>query len=405
MGFIEDLQKKPSRFVMGLMSGTSADGVDAALVQISGYGPSLRHELLHFEIHEYPPYVRREIMDLSNGETCSPTRLTELDARLGYEFGLAAEKCMQAVRMPKEKLDLIASHGQTICHRPPKPKGAYFQPESILMDLGASMQIGDPAYIAERMKAPVISHFRQRDLAAGGQGAPLVPYIDHLLLQAKSHARVVVNIGGITNLTFLPPKDSTDPLIAFDVGPGNMVMDTLANMSTQGDWQYDKNGELAGKGKADLFFMNQLGTHPFYTKAPPKSAGREEFGLDYAKEVWNKAMARGIPPSSLMATVTRLTAMVLVHAFDNHIQSPHKIKEAVISGGGVKNPVLMKHIQELLEGRCTVMTSDAVGLPAKAKEAIAFAIMGNELIFNIPTNLPLATGSAGPRLLGRITPA
>ncbi|MGH7143675.1 MAG: anhydro-N-acetylmuramic acid kinase [Planctomycetota bacterium] len=404
MSFLDDLQKKPSRLVMGLMSGTSADGVDAALVQITGHGKELRQELLHFEIHAYPPYVRKEIMDLSNGDGCDARRLAELDARLGHEFALAAEKCLQGVRMPAERLDLVGSHGQTLCHRPPRPKGTYFAPESILMDLGASLQIGDPAYIAERLQKPVVSHFRQRDIAAGGQGAPLVPYVDQLLLRSPSASRVAVNIGGITNLTFLPPAGSDEPVTAFDVGPGNMVMDTLASMATVGELEYDRDGELAARGKADLFFLNQLGAHEFYTKSPPKSAGREEFGRDYAQEIWNRGVARGIAPSNLMATVTRLTAMVLVHALDHHLRSKQPIKEAIFSGGGVKNPVLMEHIKQMLQGRCVVVTSDALGLPAKAKEAIAFAILANELVFNQPTNLPQATGAAGLRVLGRITP-
>ncbi|HTL51568.1 MAG TPA: anhydro-N-acetylmuramic acid kinase, partial [Planctomycetota bacterium] len=389
----------------GLMSGTSADGVDAALVQITGHGHGLKYELLHFEVREYPAHVRREIMNLSNGETCTPLRLADLDARLGHEFALAAEQCLEKVRIPREKLDFAASHGQTICHHPPRPKGTYFIPESILMDLGTSLQIGDPAFIAEHLQVPVISHFRQRDIAAGGQGAPLVPYIDRLLLQATNKARVVVNIGGITNLTYLPSLESKEEVLAFDVGPGNMLMDTLVGMATQDEQQYDKNGEMAARGKADLYLLNNLGEHPFYPKPPPKSAGREEFGLDYAKEVWNKAVQRGISPSNLMATVTKLTAMVLVHALDHHLPTKQPLKEVILSGGGVRNPVLLDHITQSLKGRCQIMTSDAVGLPAKAKEAIAFAILGNETIFNQPTNLPLATGAAGLRVLGRITPA
>lgn len=372
--------------VIGLMSGTSADGVDAALVELQGAPPFLRWRLLQHTFVPYPPELRAELFACFQPAQGTVDRLCALNVALGEFFAEAALRCMNDAQLDADAVDLIGSHGQTLWHIPGR----------------ATLQLGEASVIAERTGVPVVSNFRARDIAAGGQGAPLVAYVDVLLLSHPTLARTALNVGGIANFTYLPPTTSNEQPFAFDSGPGNVLIDAAVQRLTKGAWLFDRGGSIAASAQPDLVLLEELLQHPYFRQSPPKTTGRELFGTALVDEIWQKALQRGLSGERVVATLTLLTARTIAEA--HHRFLPRLPKQVLVSGGGVRNATLMRWLAELL-APAEVLPTDAVGLPAAAKEAIAFAVLAYETWHGRPGNLPSATGARQAVILGQITPA
>ena len=390
--------------VIGLMSGTSADGIDAAVVWLDGAPPSLKWEVLGHSHHSFTPELRAEIFACFHPESSSVDRLCRLNFTLGRAFGAAALNAVRNVGLRMDKIDLIGSHGQTLWHEP--PVNGIFAPEAQQSEAGSTLQLGEPAVIAEMTGVPVVSNFRTRDMAAGGQGAPLVPLADWLLLSHPSRTRAVQNIGGIANVTFLPALEkeellrSKNGVIAFDTGPGNMLIDEAARLATGGAREYDHDGELAAQGRVDESLLVEWLKEPYFQQKPPRTTGRELFGRQRAMEYWNQGASRGLNPNDIVATLTALTLRSIEHAYRTFL--PAFPDEIIVSGGGARNRTLMAMLKEHLTP-AYVTTSEEYGLDIEAKEAIAFAVLAYETWHKRSGNIPTATGASRAVVLGNMT--
>jgi anhydro-N-acetylmuramic acid kinase len=375
---------KEARLVIGLMSGTSVDGVDAALVRIAGSGRATRVTLLAFVTLPFAPEVRAQVLALSHGQG-NAEDVSRCDFRLGQLFADAADAVLETAGITRADLDLIASHGQTISHTPPPA--------------GATLQIGEAAVIAGQLGVPAVSDFRVSDMAAGGQGAPLVPYADWCLLTHPARARAIQNIGGIGNVTYLSANAAPDQVIGFDTGPGNMLIDQAVSWATDGGLQFDKDGDIAARGRVYQSLLSWLMQHPFLREPPPKSAGREQFGAAFWREASAEGQRQPCRPPDIVATVTAFTAQSIADAYRRFLPP---LDEVVVGGGGARNPTLMRMLQERL-APAPVITHEAVGINGDAKEAIAFAVLANETLLGNPSSLPSVTGAARPVVLGKLT--
>ena len=375
--------------VAGLISGTSADGIDAAIVSISGAGWRMRVRPLAHETFPYPPRVRDEILSVSNA-TAHTGRIAALNFLLGELFADAVHRACRRARIPLARLGLIGSHGQTIFHQG-RPQEFLGRP------VACTFQIGEPAVIAERTGVPVVADFRPSDIAAGGQGAPLVPYVDYLLYRSPRLSRVGLNIGGIANITILPARATPDRVAAFDTGPGNMIMDALAVHFTRGRLRYDRDGRLAARGRVDRALLRDLLANPYFLRRPPKSCGREQYGDAFVARL----LRFKLKPEDLLATATAFSAASIAEGIRRFA---HRPDELIVSGGGLRNPVLMAYIAAFLPG-IRIRTSNDFGIDSDAKEAIAFAILAYESYNGRVSNLTSATGARGPRALGKIVVA
>src|SRR6185436_9583483 len=319
--------------VIGLMSGTSADGIDAAVVRLEGTPPTLTWEVLGHSHRSFPPDLRAELFACFQPDSSSVDRLCRLNFALGRAFGSAALDVARDAGLTMDKIDLIGSHGQTLWHEPANN------------GMGSTLQLGEPAVIAEITGVPVVSNFRTRDMAAGGQGAPLVPLADWLLLSHPSRTRAVQNIGGVANVTFLTAREkeellrSKNGVIAFDTGPGNMLIDEAARLATGGAREYDHDGELAAQGRVDESLLVEWLKEPYFQQKPPRTTGRELFGRQRAMEYWNQGASRGLDPNDIVATLTALTLRSIEHAYRTFL--PAFPDEIIISGGGARNRTLM----------------------------------------------------------------
>lgn len=390
---ITALTGKPSRLVMGFMSGTSVDGIDAVLTEITGSGLRTRVRQLAFVSVPFPPEVREEILRLAGGGSACAADFCRMSVLLGTLYADAGELlCRKAGIAPRET-DLIGNHGQTFWHIP--------EPETYLgHTFRSTLQLGGDQILAERFGCPVVGDFRVRDVAAGGLGAPLVPYTEFLLYRSDSECTALQNIGGIGNLTVLPAGAALSDVRAFDTGPGNMIIDAVITRMTDGRQTYDRNGEAAARGQVRADLLNWLTDDPYLQREPPKTTGREYFGREYMDRLYAKARAFSVSGTDLLATVTRFTAETIADAVRRFASCfPDRL---IVGGGGARNGTLMAHIRELLP-ECRVMTNDDLGLDGDAKEAVAFAILANEAIFASPGNVPSVTGASHPVVLGRIT--
>ena len=385
---IETLRNKSVRYGVGLMSGTSCDGIDAALVRIKGTGPDIQVKFL--QLHSFPyPDALREMLLRSNW---SAKDVCLLNFAMGECFAEAVLATVEAAKDAGFSVDFVASHGHTAAHFPPRTTSVIDQP-------CGTLQIGEPAVIAERTGLPVISNFRTRDMAAGGQGAPLVPYADWVLFARRDRTVACLNIGGIANFTVVTPE--LDGVYAFDSGPGNMIIDGAVSMLTKGAATMDKDGALASKGTVIPALHGELMRHPYFERRPPKSTGREEFGPDiYLRDALKRYLNHGI--KDLVATCTAVVVNSIVQAFEQYIRPHHVIARVIISGGGAYNRMLVRGIAEALPG-VPVRVSDAYSIPSNAREAVAFAILGNETLCGTPANVPRATGARHAVLLGSFT--
>lgn len=374
--------------VVGLMSGTSADGVTAALVQVSGTDEKTRLKVLASNTYPYEPRLRREIFQLFSPRTGTVDRICRVNFALGEEFAKAALKTIERARLDTKEIDLIASHGQTIYHIPTKPR--------------STLQICQAAVIAERTGITTVSDFRARDVAAGGQGAPLVAFADFVLFRSTHKARAIQNIGGIANVTVVPRSAKLSHVFAFDTGPGNVIIDSVVRQLTNGCLLMDRNGMIARKGKVDRELLRDLMKSPFIRKKPPKTTGREEFGEEFADAYFNKARSRGLRKEGIVATATAFTAESIAYNYRRFVYPRCRIDEVVLSGGGAKNPTLVSLLREKLG--LPILFHEDFGIPSEAKEAVAFAILGNQTMEGKPGNVPSATGASRAALLGTIWP-
>ena len=390
---LADLQQKNEKLVIGLMSGTSADGVDAVLVRITGHGIETKIQQLAFVSPPYTKEIRDRILKVAGGDFGGAREICLMNFLLTELFTDACfELCEKAGVSPSD-IDLIGTHGQTVFHIP--------QEEDYLgRKIRATLQIGEASVLTEKIGAVTVSDFRVRDMAAGGLGAPLVPYTEYILYSDPSRNVGLQNIGGIGNITVIPAGGKLDDVTAFDTGPGNMMMDNLVVRLTKGRQHYDDQGLLAASGTVSSELLSYLMEDPYLPKLPPKTTGREYYGNDYVDRIVQKANELGISMTDALATTTRFTAECIAYSIE-HL-CPVKPQRLIVGGGGSLNPTLMRFIKEALP-KIEVMTNEDLGFDSSAKEAIAFALLANETIHSVCNNAPSATGASHPVIMGKIT--
>jgi anhydro-N-acetylmuramic acid kinase len=367
--------------VIGLMSGTSVDGIDAALVEVSGSKHDLQIEFIAGETYPYPEELQVEILDVCGGAPRSMAEFADLDDAIADQFAQAAI----TIQANHPKAVLIGSHGQTVFHRPPNGR------------LGYTVQLGRGDAIARQTEIMTVSNFRVADIAAGGQGAPMVSALDVALLTHPTKYRCVQNIGGIGNVTYLPTADSPFKICGWDTGPGNMLIDLAVHRFSDGTQTYDRDGAWAATGTPCQELVDRWLTQDYFQQSPPKSTGREQFGQEYLNHCL--ADADHLSPADILATLTELTAASIAHSYRSFL--PKLPDQVFVCGGGSRNSYLKSRLQDRL-GNIPVMTTNDVGLNADFKEAIAFAVLAYWRYHNIPGNLPEVTGAKKPVLLGEI---
>lgn len=384
-------QDAPMR-VVGLLSGTSVDAIDVAVCELAPdvdrpCGLTLR--LVTYQEQPYPAALRQRLLVLFRDYTCHLADLTELNFLLGDAFASAALRTLDAHGLSLHDIDLVASHGQTIYH---------------LVEPGrmpSTLQLGEPAVIAQRLGVTVAADFRVADVAAGGQGAPLAAFLDVLLCTSAERTRALQNIGGIANVTFLPAGANIADAYAFDTGPGNALLDYGARHFSNGARLYDEDGQMARAGHVDASLLAEALAHPYFRLPPPKTTGRELFGDAFAADLLARATQRRLAAEDAMATLTAITAESIAAAYRDF--GPPAIDQMIVSGGGAHNPALMAQLQRALP-HVQIASYDAFGLPAEAKEAVLFAVLGYEALYGRPANLPRCTGAKAPVVLGKIIP-
>jgi anhydro-N-acetylmuramic acid kinase len=393
-------QKNPKKAI-GLMSGTSADGIDACLIEIFGNSLQTKINILAFETYPYDDTTRNAILDTCNREIGTVDKVCQLNFHLGKLFASVAKNIANKARIPIDDIDLIGSHGQTVYHI---PDPALHKISNKFPACPSTLQIGEPSVIAQETGVTTIADFRPRDMAAGGHGAPLVPYVDFLLFRDKEKGRTLQNIGGIANVTFLPPDCNINEVIAFDTGPGNMLIDRITELITNNTSHFDEEGKLASTGNINDRLLTSLLKHPYLTKPPPKTTGREVFGKQLADNLYEDAISSGVKGIDILTTVTAFTAHTIADSYKKWILSKHELSEVIISGGGSYNKTLIKFLKQYLTHSIKVYSIHSFGISPNAKEAIAFAILANETISGNPNNVPSVTGANEPVIMGKIIP-
>jgi anhydro-N-acetylmuramic acid kinase len=381
--------------VIGLISGTSVDGIDAALVDISGTNLDIKIELVAGATYPYPADLRERILAVCAGEAISMAELAQLDDAIAFAFAQAA----QNIQIGYEKATLIGSHGQTVFHRPPGGRGGGANTSS--SPLGYTLQIGRGAVIANLTGITTVSNLRVADIAAGGHGAPLVPRIDAALLSHPQEARCIQNLGGIGNVTYMPPRRDNwlEKIRAWDTGPANSLLDLAVEHLTDGAKSYDENGNWAASGTPCYPLVEEWLSQDYFHLPPPKSTGRELFGVTYLQQCLQDAEAYQLSPADFLATLTELTAASIVHSYRTFL--PQMPQRVLLCGGGSRNLYLKSRLQQVL-APVPVLTTDEVGLSADFKEAIAFAVLAYWRQSGTPGNLPTATGASQEVLLGEV---
>ena len=412
---------KNSMLVLGMMSGTSADGIDTALVKISGLPPAagappnLKIKLVNHTHQSFPAQIRKEILRVAEQNRLTPAEFSQLHARLGHIYADAALVACKKFHVSPRNIDLIGNHGQTIFHQgiPTNFLGA---------KTASTLQIGDGSVIANLTGITTVSDFRPADIALGGQGAPLVPFADYVLYRDKKLGRVSLNIGGIANITVIPANAKPSNVFAFDTGPGNMLIDALVQHFTHGRQRFDQDAQLGTKGNLIPQLLQSLMNDPYLKQKPPKSTGREYFGATFIKELLALGRRYNGKPNDLIRTATIFTALSIADALHRFVLPKIKIDQLIVSGGGANNPLLMAQLAALLSSfpvgarhaapvsrpartkpTIEILRSDFFGIPTDAKEALAFAILAYETFHQRPSNLPCATGAKKPAILGKIS--
>ena len=382
-----DLLHKEKKLIIGLMSGTSADGTDVVLVEISGSGLTTEIELITFDTIPYAPEIRSRIFDLFTVETARVDEICTMNFVLGQQFAKSVLTLLERGGIAPTEIDLIGSHGQTIHH----------MPKALVP---ATLQIGEPAVIAHETGIPTVADFRVADVAAGGQGAPLVAYIDYLLFHHDTQTIGLLNIGGIANLTVLPAGCGIESVHASDTGPGNMILDACVEKITDGTKQFDENSELAMQGTVCEPLLLQWLSHPFFKLTPPKTTGREMFGTTFTDTYLQQIHDHNISEYDGIATLTALTVRSISQYYAGYVIAKTPLDILYVSGGGARNPIMMKGLSNAFAPIPVVNVSE-IGMSSDAKEAIAFAILANEAVHGNCSNVPNATGASCSKVLGK----
>jgi anhydro-N-acetylmuramic acid kinase len=381
---------KRSRLVVGLMSGTSLDGIDAVLLRVSGAGPGTTFEQLAFVERPYPAGLRRLILKNSTPETSRVDDIARLNFLLAGLYADAVRALARKGHVKLADIALIGSHGQTIQHLP-KPYTMFGR------KIRATLQIGDPSVLAALTGICSVGDFRVGDLAVGGQGAPLVPYFDWLVFRSTTKNRLLLNIGGIANITVLPKNCTADEVVAFDTGPGNMVVDSL--MHEFYGKPFDDRGNTAASGAVSLELFSRMMRHPYLKTRPPKSTGREEFGKEFVRELLKHT--RGYDREDVVATASQFTAYAVYDGYRKFVGGKMKVDEVIVSGGGSKNRFFLDELCRYFGGT-RIRQADEFGVSAEAKEATCFAVLAHETAAGHPTNLPRVTGAKRKVVLGKV---
>ena len=382
--------------VIGLMSGTSADGIDAALLEIGLNKGLAKFRLLHFAVFSFPSELREQILRMADAGSGATSEICRLNVLLGELFASAAISVARRAGVPLCDVALIGSHGQTIAHLPDS-KAEHG------VSIRSTLQIGEPSIIAERTGVTTVADFRPRDLAAGGEGAPLTPYLHALLFRHLRRDRIVLNLGGIANLTFLPKGRGLRGVLAFDTGPGNVLIDGLVARLTAGAMRADLDGRIAAAGEIDRRLLHWLMAHPYLRRRLPKSTGRESFGPALIDSLLRRATGGSIAEEDLVAIVTAFTAESVALHVRRDLPRSATSAELITCGGGAENPMLIARLQEALP-ECRLLTADEAGFPCRAIEASAFALLAYLTAHGLPGNLPRITGATHPAILGKIVP-
>lgn len=389
---LRDYGARAEHLILGLMTGTSADAVDVALVQFRGLGLDSTYALLAYQETPLEVALRREILEVAAAPAVPIERLMRLDAALGERYAAAVLELLGGTRVDPREVDAIGSHGQTVRHL---PRGAGTQ--------ALTLQIGSAAILAERTGIAVVSDFRARDTAADGEGAPLVPLADWWLFRSSEESRALLNLGGMANLTYLPRGGGLETVIAFDTGPGNAVLDALVQLHSGGTVRHDEGGRGAARGRPGHGLLEELLADPFFALRPPRSTGRERFGDHYAVKLREVGLAMGLSADDLLATAVEVTAASVAQAVEDFLKPRQGVDAVYASGGGVRNAALMASLERRL-GSIPLRHLEHLGVPAPAKEALAFAFLAHQTLCGRPGNVPTATGAARAVVLGHVTP-
>lgn len=395
MNQLKSLILKKTKLCIGLMSGTSMDGVDAALVRITGSGLKSKIEAIDGITYPYPKGLKEELTKYISSDSIELSALSQLNFLIGEIFADAVIDLVKKTGYDSSDIDLIGSHGQTIWHNPVRRNLHGRQ-------IGSTLQIGEPSVINARTGIVTVADFRVKDVAFGGGGAPLIPYFDYLIFQSKSENRGILNIGGIANITVIRKNSQVYDTIAFDTGPGNMIIDEL--MRILFDREMDTNGTVAQMTKPDGKLLEHLMGHSFITLNPPKSTGREVFGKKYVNKILNLGGNRNLKSAVIVSTAVEFTVSSVVKNYELFIKPVCSLDRLIVSGGGARNSEIMKRLKERLTG-VTVETLDQskdFDLPSDYKEAVAFAFFANEAVAGNPANIPGVTGARSPAILGKI---
>ncbi|MHC4241515.1 MAG: anhydro-N-acetylmuramic acid kinase [Planctomycetota bacterium] len=388
---IREIAAKDKMRIVGLMSGTSVDGVDVAVVDVT----KQKVNLLAFDVFPYTNALRGEILSLCRPETARLDNICHYSFVLGEVFADAIIKLCSQSGIPLSSIDLVGSHGQTIYHN---PRGKRYSKKTIR----STLQIGEPSVITQRTGITTVADFRPRDMAAGGEGAPLVPYADYILFGRNKSSRAVQNIGGIANVTFLPRGCKQDDIVAFDTGPGNMVIDGITRIISGNRLRFDSGGKIAARGTVNERLLDEMLRHSFLRKRPPKSTGREEFGQSFSSRIYKQASEQGIADTDIAATVTAFTAKSIARAYHEFL--PAIPDEVILCGGGSRNNTLVEMLRcELPDAK--MCSTDDFGINVDAKEAVSFAILAWATIKGLTNNVPGVTGADRPVIMGKIIPA
>lgn len=368
------------------MSGTSADGIDAVAAEIGDERPRPHVQVLAHAHHDYPDPLRAQLLAAAEGIPLTASDLARLHVRVGEEHAAAAQTLLARSRLERDAIAGVAMHGQTVAHLPDEwPR--------------ATLQIGDAARVAEAVRRPVLADFRSADVAAGGEGAPLVPFADWVVFAEEGRGRAVQNVGGIANLTYLAPDARAASVVAFDTGPGNMVVDAIVARLTGGRERLDRDGARAARGRVDEELVQRALSHPYFAEAPPKSTGRESFGTAFVDDL--VGAAEHLPEDDLVATATAITARSVADAYRRFLLPRGRVDEVVVAGGGARNGALMAMLRAAL-GEVPVRPSDELGVPAEAREALAFAVLGAFALRGETNTLPQCTGAQRAVVAGAV---
>lgn len=387
MNWLRPIISKKEKLVVGLVSGTSMDGIDAALVRVRGSGEDTEVRIENFICREYSHAAKKLLLSPGSLDAAS---LSDLNFLLGQEFAAAVFDLLRKAALRTTDVDLVGTHGQTIFHNPP----------SLGSNISSTLQLGEADVICEATGITTVGDFRTRDVAAGGEGAPLIPYVDYLLFSRTGKNVIAQNIGGISNCTLVTGKLAE--LLAFDTGPGNSLIDSVARLASGGKKGFDEDGAIAKRGSVKEDILRGLMKNPYFDIEPPKSTGRELFGEEMAARLFSLVEKKDISLSDLLRTLVEFTVCSIVSAYERFVYPCADAGEVILSGGGARNPVMVSRLREKLAPK-RLCLSDEYGIPADAKEAVGFAVLANETVCGNRANVPGVTGARDATILGKIS--